>query len=234
MRSYLPPGATGNRSLIELPDGADVTSVLEAIGAPARSVVAILVDGEKATPETRLHEDAEVLLMPPFSGGAIAGAVVTVSDGVAAGKREDRSGEGVARMLEEHGFDVRERVVVPDELDAIEVELRRLVEEGVDVVCTTGGTGLGPRDITPEATRRVLEREAPGIAEVMRLGGLSETKHAALSRGTAGAAGATLIINLPGSPRGAITSLAAVVDILEHAVALLAGHTRHHEEAQGH
>lgn len=230
MRRYLPPEATGNQVLIDIPAPADVSTAVAILGAPAQWVFAVTVDGEQASFETSLHDGAEVVLMPPFSGGATLVAVVTVSDGVAAHTREDDSGDAVLALLQNRGYDVQERVVIADDVDAIEQELRRLVREEINLVCTTGGTGLGPRDVTPEATRRVIDKEAPGIAELMRQEGLSQTKHAALSRGVAGAAGRTLIINLPGSPRGAATSLQALTDILDHAIDLVSGNTAHYRE----
>lgn len=229
MREYLPPGAKGNQALVEVPERADVTTAIGALGAPIEWVFSVLVDGEQSTLQSPLHEGAEVVLMPPFSGGARGAAVVTISDGVTAGDREDRSGEAVVKLLEEAGYEVSERVVIPDVEREIEVELRRLVQTGVSLVCTTGGTGLSPRDVTPEATKHVLERESPGIAELMRAAGLEETPRAALSRGIAGTAGRTLIVNLPGSPRGAVTSLRALIGILGHALDLVAGETRHDE-----
>lgn len=119
------------------------------------------------------------------------------------------------------------REVVADERDAIERVLIQLCEEGLALVVTTGGTGLGPRDVTPEATRAVIDREAPGLAEQMRAAGRGSTPMAALSRGVAGSRGSTLILNLPGSEKGAVESLASVVSVLAHAVDLLAGHTVH-------
>lgn len=229
MREYLPSGAEGNRALIDLPETADVSTAIDALGVPRQHVFAVLVDGGKSDLRTPLHDGAEVVLMPPFSGGERAAALVTISDGVASGEREDRSGEAVAKLLQDGGFAVAEHTVIPDVASDIEEELRRLVAVGIPLVCTTGGTGLAPRDVTPEATSRVLEREAPGIAELMRTAGLTETKRAALSRGKAGTAASTLILNLPGSPRGATSSLQAVLDILDHALDLVAGNTRHDE-----
>ena len=129
-------------------------------------------------------------------------AVVTVSDGVSRGVREDASGRAVAELLEGAGFDVKRRDVVPDERAQIEGLLRTLADEAVALVVTTGGTGLGPRDVTPEATRAVIERDAPGLAEEMRAAGRGSTPLAALSRGIAGTRGSTLIVNVPGSERG--------------------------------
>jgi molybdenum cofactor synthesis domain-containing protein len=153
--------------------------------------------------------------------------VVTVSDGVSRGVRDDASGRAVASLLESNGFGLGPHEVVPDERHEIETLLKRLVDEGIALVVTTGGTGLGPRDITPEATRAVIDREAPGLAEEMRASGRGETPFAALSRGIVGSRGAALIVNLPGSEQGAVQSLSALMPVLPHAMELLAGHTQH-------
>ncbi|MGH3368543.1 MAG: molybdenum cofactor synthesis domain-containing protein [Nocardioidaceae bacterium] len=169
--------------------------------------------------------------MPP-AGSGIAAAVLTVSDGVVHGTRTDEAGPAVADLLERAGFEVVRRQVVPDETDAIASSLRDLAETA-RLVVSTGGTGFGPRDLTPEATKAVIEREAPGLAEAMRAAGREQTPMASLSRGVAGSFGSTLVLNLPGSRLGAVESLEAVLDVLPHAVRLLGGDTRHEPEAGG-
>lgn len=153
-------------------------------------------------------------------------AVLTVSDGVHHGTREDRSGAALAEVLEEAGFDVVGRAVVPDERSEIQKAIRELSATAA-LVLTTGGTGLGPRDVTPEATRTLLEREAPGLAEAMRAAGRVDTPMANLSRGLAGTLGSSLVVNLPGSPKGAVDSFRSVMDVVPHALELLAGNTEH-------
>ncbi len=148
-------------------------------------------------------------------------AVLTVSDGVHEGTREDRSGDTLAELLAAAGFDVVRRVV-PDDAPTITAAIAELAENAA-VVLTTGGTGFAPRDVTPEATRRSIEREAPGIAEAIRADALTRTPHALLSRGVAGLRGATLIVNLPGSPGGCRDGFAVLAPALVHGVELASG-----------
>lgn len=152
-------------------------------------------------------------------------AVLTVSDSSAAGTRADRSGPAVAEALVGR-FEVKKIEIVPDEQSQIEAALRRLAKE-CDLVVTTGGTGIAVRDVTPEATRAVCERLIEGIPERMRAEGARQTPMAALSRAVCGVTGKAVILNLPGSPKGAVESLMAVIDVLPHAVDLVKGKTGH-------
>lgn len=160
----------------------------------------------------------------PAAGAAHQAKVVTVSDGVVTGTREDRSGAAVADLLTSGGFEVVERSAIADGVAAVAGELARITSGFVGVVVTTGGTGFAPRDRTPEGTREVIERDAPGLAEAMR----AASPLGRLSRGVAGIRGRSIILNVPGSPKGAAECLAAVIDVLDHAVALLAGQPTEH------
>jgi molybdenum cofactor synthesis domain-containing protein len=154
--------------------------------------------------------------------------VLTVSDRVSRGDAEDRSGDLLAGLLADDGYEV-ERRVVPDELEQISAALRELAGSA-RVVLSTGGTGLAPRDVTPEATRQVLDREAPGIAQALRADSIAKTPHGLLTRGVAGVAGSALIVNLPGSTGGCRDGYAVLRPALEHALRLLADEATAHEQ----
>ncbi|GMQ85062.1 MAG: MogA/MoaB family molybdenum cofactor biosynthesis protein [Acidimicrobiia bacterium] len=154
-------------------------------------------------------------------------AVLTVSDGVSRGTREDRSGELAASLLEQHGFRVVERRVIPDGVEPVAEAITDLARVA-DLVVTTGGTGLGPRDLTPEGTAMVIERAAPGLAEAMRAVTFGKNPHGMLSRGLAGTVGNTLVVNLPGSPRGVEESLDVILPGLDHGIALLVNEPTDH------
>jgi molybdopterin adenylyltransferase len=150
----------------------------------------------------------------------VRASVLTVSDGVAAGTREDLSGDLLADRLVAAGFDLAERRTVPDEADAVEEALREL-SAAADLVLTTGGTGFAPRDVTPEATARVVERSTPGLDEHMRAVSIAASPHGMLSRGRSGIAGSALIVNFPGSPRACAELFDAVAPALDHGLRLL-------------
>jgi molybdenum cofactor synthesis domain-containing protein len=155
-------------------------------------------------------------------------AVLTVSDGVSAGERDDASGDLLAELLAADGYEV-ERRVVPDDHEAIADAIVELAEDA-SLVLTTGGTGLGPRDVTPEASAEVIDRSAPGIAEAIRADSIAKTPHGLLSRGIAGVRDRTLVVNLPGSPGGCRDGFAVLRPALRHALELLAGETTTHRQ----
>ena len=153
-------------------------------------------------------------------------AVLTLSDKGARGEREDRSGPALETWLAERGVTVLHSEIVPDDLDIIYVKLEGWADSGAfDLILTTGGTGVSPRDVTPDVTRKIVEREIPGFGEVMRRTSMEKTPHAMISRAIAGIRNRTLIINLPGSPGGAVENLAAVWPAVPHAVAKIQGDT---------
>ena len=159
-------------------------------------------------------------------------AVITVSDRCSRGERADASGPAVRQLLEDNGFTVVALEIVPDELNQIQTMLVRLCERA-ELVVTTGGTGIAARDVTPEATRGVTTRLVEGVAERMRAEGAKKTPLAALSRGVCAIRGRSLILNVPGSPTAAVESLAAVLNLLPHALDLLRGHTAHGSKSAG-
>ena len=155
-------------------------------------------------------------------------AVLTISDSVSAGTRADRSGPAVRERLEQLGWSVSVMEAIPDETSEIAARLATLADGGqVSAIFTTGGTGVAPRDVTPEATRAVIDREIPGLGELMRARGRQATPLAVLSRSVAGTRGRVLIVNLPGSPKGAVESLDAIVELVPHVLELLRGRTEH-------
>ena len=157
-------------------------------------------------------------------------SILTISDSVSAGRSEDRSGASVSSRCRQLGWEVVSSAVRADDQPAIQAFLRETADaEAVDLILTTGGTGFGPRDVTPEATRAVVEKEIPGLAELMRAEGVKKTRRAALSRGIVGLRKGKLIVNLPGSPRGARESIESILDLLPHVVDLIQGRTAHHD-----
>jgi molybdopterin adenylyltransferase len=154
-------------------------------------------------------------------------AILTISDRSSRGERTDTSGPALTRLVVENGWQVTQQAVVPDDFNLIRETLAAWADQGesgssaVDVILTTGGTGFAPRDVTPEATRDVVEREAPGLAEAMRSAGMARTPRAMLSRAMAGIRSRTLIVNLPGSPKGAVENLGVILPVLPHAVLMI-------------
>lgn len=164
---------------------------------------------------------------------AIRAGIITVSTKGSRGARVDESGPAMREALERAGVEVVSVDLVPDDVERISAAIRAAVAAGANVVLTTGGTGLSPNDVTPEATRRVIEREAPGIAEAIRARSLEKTPHGMLSRAIAGTTGSTLVVNLPGSPRAVRESLEVLLPVLPHAVELLAGESGEGGHARG-
>ncbi len=160
----------------------------------------------------------------------IHAVIITASDACSMGEREDASGPALVQLLTDLGAQIVAKEIVNDDLEPLADLLRRYAERAdVNLIITTGGTGFGPRDNTPEATLRVIEREAPGLAEAMRMETLKDTPMAMISRGVCGIRSGTLIVNLPGSPKAVRESFAVIKPVLNHAVELLAGQTRHRE-----
>jgi molybdenum cofactor synthesis domain-containing protein len=156
--------------------------------------------------------------------------ILVLSDAASRGERPDLSGPAVREVLEARGWQVAAIEILPDDLNAIRQRLEALTDaDDCDAVLTSGGTGVAPRDVTPEATRAVVEKEIPGLAELMRAEGTKKTRRAALSRGVVGVRKGKLIVNLPGSPRGARESLESILDLLPHVVDLIQGRTAHHD-----
>ncbi|MCX7599648.1 MAG: molybdopterin-binding protein [Armatimonadetes bacterium] len=199
----------------------DPCAIFRAVGhciMPDRGVFLEVLEGGVVRP----GDDVNVVRHVPRA--TIQVAVITVSDRSYRGERPDASGPALCEYVQGVlGAHVALTAVVPDEMGAIETALKNAVDRGLDLIFTTGGTGCGPRDVTPEASRKVIERDVPGIAEHIRAQSFQRTPHALLSRAVAGIARRSLIINLPGSPAGAVESLQAVKDSLPHAVALLRG-----------
>lgn len=163
----------------------------------------------------------------------VRAAIITVSTRGAVGQRADESGPAMREALVAAGHEVVHADLVPDEVAGIATAILSAIRAGANVVLTSGGTGLSPNDVTPEATRRVIDREVPGIAEALRTRSLEKTPHGMLSRGVAGAVGATLVVNLPGSPRAVRESLEVLLPVLPHAIELLAGASGETGHARG-
>jgi molybdopterin adenylyltransferase len=166
-------------------------------------------------------------MKPVFEKRVYSAAVITISDKGSVGEREDVSGPTAVAMLEKAGLDVQFTSIIPDERQQISELLIKLADDGIDVVLTSGGTGFGPRDVTPEATEDVIERRATGLSQLMMMESLKITPRAALSRGVSGIRGETLIVNLPGSPKSVKENLAVLLGVLSHGLELIAGDTPH-------
>jgi len=161
----------------------------------------------------------------------IRAVVITISDAGSRGQRKDESGETLVRLLNELGAQIVATTIVPDDLDPLAETLRAFADRAdVNLVITTGGTGFAPRDNTPEATLSIIEREAPGLAEAMRMETLKQTPMAMISRGVCGIRSGTLIVNLPGSPKAVSESFAVIQPVLNHAIALLVGSSQNHSD----
>jgi molybdenum cofactor synthesis domain-containing protein len=159
---------------------------------------------------------------------SVSVAILTISDSAVAGTREDASGPAIAERCRELGWQIVATALVPDEEASIADKLKEWADAGsAGLILTTGGTGVAPRDVTPEATRRILDREIPGLAEIMRFKGLEQTKFSVMSRAVAGSRKRSLIVNLPGSPRGAVFSLQTIETVIPHTIDLLEGSTCH-------
>jgi molybdopterin adenylyltransferase len=214
-------------------DGTTVQQALDCaaqtFGQPLAQLLpycTVMVNEEQADRTTTIDAGSEIALLPPVSGGAgsrIHCGILTVSDRASAGTYVDKTGPALETLLQAAAISVAKRALVPDEQAAIESTLRDWIAASIDVIFTNGGTGLSARDVTPEATRAVVERELPGIAEAMRSAGRQKNPLADLSRQVAGTAGRTLVINLPGSPTAATECLEAVLPLVEHAVTILRG-----------
>ncbi|MDP2853253.1 MAG: MogA/MoaB family molybdenum cofactor biosynthesis protein [Smithellaceae bacterium] len=153
--------------------------------------------------------------------------IITVSDKGSQGKREDKSGPAIAEMLAGAAIDIKHTLIIPDEVDQIQKAIIQFADvEKLDVILTTGGTGVSPRDLTPDATLKVIDKEVPGMAEAMRIASSKVTPHAMISRAIVGIRGRCLIINLPGSPKGAQENLAAILPALQHAIEKIRGDNR--------
>jgi len=191
---------------------------------PRAGLFARVLAGGTVKPGDTLQVERLVPRSCPVAG------VITVSDSAAAGTAPDTAGPAVATLLSQRlAAHVAETLVVPDEVAAIQRAIRDLASRGLDLLLTVGGTGLGPRDVTPEATRGVIQREVPGLAEAMRAASAARTSRAWLQRGVAGTLGRTLVVNLPGSRKAAVENLEVILPLLPHALALLRGETAHPE-----